>query len=106
MLLCLHVKELQTTETSENNSAEVEKKVMEPVQQISSKWAYFMLSLVLIYAFVFTCEGAKDDRKSRKRTHGGGEKGMEPVQQISIKWASFMLGFVIIYAFVFKGEDN
>ena len=48
MLLCLHMKELLTTETSENNSAEVEKKVMEPVQQISSKWAYFMLSLVLI----------------------------------------------------------
>ena len=68
MLLCLHVKELEKTENSEKDSMEEEKqgmekdsmeeekKGMEPLQQISSKWAYFMLSLVLIYAFVFTGE--------------------------------------------------
>ena len=56
MLLCLHVKELKTTESPEKEPTEEEKKGMEPLQQISIKWASFMLGFVIIYAFVFTGE--------------------------------------------------
>ena len=50
------MKELKTTESPGKEPTEEEKKGMEPLQQIASKWASFMLSFVIIYAFVLTGE--------------------------------------------------